>query len=194
MKRMPWEIHKEKTPKCDNESGKLIIHEIPLNPTTDFLAWYLCGSPASHGGRPMPLWDLQCTANFTHDDRWIRKKAARKEKHNVSGRKKFSGASGGYSGSTLLRETLEILKELVKLPSSSILKDQEDAGLIVKPSIEAKNVRVVQAALNLDLPSQVVVVLVLIKLLLKNDLQGYHIPTLFINNRGIKVRNNNLKK
>ena len=73
---------------------------------------------------------------------------------------------------------MQILEELVKLAACSKFKYQENTRFVVKPSEEAKDVRVVEAVLDLDLAPEMSVETVLLELLLENHLQCHYVSAL----------------
>ena len=60
----------------------------------------------------------------------------------------------------------------------SVLEDQEDAVVIVEPAVEAEDVGVAEAGLDLHLPPQLVLNLVLLDLLLEYYLQCHYVLAL----------------
>lgn len=57
----------------------------------------------------------------------------------------------------------------------SVLEDQEDALIVVEPTVETKNVGVSETGLNLHLSPQLVVNVVLLYLLLEQHLQRHNV-------------------
>lgn len=83
-----------------------------------------------------------------------------------------------YSGSLFLGEVSQFSELSIELAAVSILQNQENSLVVVKPAVKPQHIGVAEAGLDVHFPPQLVLQPVLLDLLFEYHLQRHYILTL----------------
>ena len=88
------------------------------------------------------------------------------------------GERGNVGRGPLLVKVPALLQLLVQLPPRGKLQDQVHAGLVVKVAVQPQDIRVPEVGLDLDLPPELVLHVVVLQLVLEEDLERNNVSGL----------------